>query len=44
MSNKLTPNIPAPDFELIDTNDQMIRLSDYQGKKLVVLVLNRGFV
>ena len=44
MVNKITLNIPAPDFELTDTSQQTIRLSDYQGKKLIVLVLNRGFV
>ena len=34
----------APDFELTDTAGQMVRLSDYRGKKHVVLVFNRGFM
>jgi peroxiredoxin len=36
-------NMQAPDFELIDTNDQPIRLSNYLEKKWVLLVFNRGF-
>ena len=34
---------PAPDFELEDTNGRRVRLSDYKGSKIVVLVFNRGF-
>jgi peroxiredoxin Q/BCP len=34
----------APDFELTDTNGQKVRLSDFRGKKNVVLVLNRSLV
>lgn len=34
----------AIDFELTDTQGNLIRLSDYRGKKAVVLVFNRGFV
>ncbi len=33
----------APDFALTDTQGNTVRLSDYRGKKTVVLVLNRGF-
>jgi hypothetical protein len=33
----------APDFELIDTLGNLVRLSDYLGKQEVVLVLLRGF-
>lgn len=34
----------APDFMLTDTHDRPIHLSDYRGKKHVVLVFNRGFM
>jgi peroxiredoxin len=34
----------APDFELTDTAGKVVRLSDYRGKKHVVLVFNRGFM
>ena len=33
----------APDFSLADTHGTMICLSDYRGKKHVVLVFTRGF-
>jgi peroxiredoxin len=33
----------APDFSLVDTHDQEVHLSDFRGKKNVVLVFNRGF-
>ena len=32
----------APDFELIDTQDRKIRIQDYRGR-LVLLVMLRGF-
>ena len=34
----------APDFGLEDYRGRLVRLSDYRGRKHVVLVLNRGFV
>lgn len=34
----------AIDFELKDTNGNIVRLSDYSGKKNVILVLMRGFM
>jgi len=34
----------APEFEKTDTEGRAIRLSDYKGKKHVVLIFNRGFV
>ena len=34
----------APDFSLADTQGKSVSLSDYRGKKHVVLVFNRGFM
>jgi peroxiredoxin len=36
-------NAPAPDFAATDSAGNTIQLSDYAGKKHVVLVFNRGF-
>jgi peroxiredoxin len=33
----------APDFTAVDSEGMTVRLSDYRGKKNVVLVFNRGF-
>ena len=33
----------APDFAVKDSEGREIRLSDYRGRKNVVLVFNRGF-
>ncbi len=33
----------ARDFNATDSEGRTFRLSDYRGKKLVVLVFNRGF-
>jgi len=41
--SKVTLNTPAPDFTLNDFQGQPIKLSDFFGKKNVVLVFNRGF-
>lgn len=38
-----TELVMAPDFSLIDTQGSGVRLSDYRGKKNVVLIFNRGF-
>jgi peroxiredoxin len=43
MQQKIKENIIAPDFELVDTQGRTIRLSEFRGKKIVVLVLMRGF-
>lgn len=34
----------APDFELTDTKGNTVRLSEFRGKKFVVLSFLRGFV
>jgi peroxiredoxin len=33
----------APDFSATDSEGKLIHLSDFKGKKEVVLVFNRGF-
>jgi peroxiredoxin len=33
----------APDFSAIDSEGQEVRLSNYRGKKNIILVFNRGF-
>jgi peroxiredoxin len=35
--------VTALDFTAADSEGKIIRLSDYKGKKHVVLVFNRGF-
>jgi peroxiredoxin len=40
--DKKNPTV-APDFAATDAEGRNIRLSDYRGKKHVVLVFNRGF-
>jgi peroxiredoxin len=37
-------NTPAPDFSLTDFNGNEVKLSNYQNKNNVLLVMNRGFV
>lgn len=44
MEKKLAELAIAPDFELKDTQGNLVRLSDYRGKQPVVLVVLRGFV
>jgi peroxiredoxin len=43
MAKKVQINTRAPDFALQDFAGKMVRLSDYQGRKHVVLIFNRGF-
>ena len=42
MSQRLEEHT-APDFTLADTKGDRVSLSDYRGKKHVVLVFTRGF-
>jgi peroxiredoxin len=44
MAKKIKTNQIAPDFTLNDFNGRPVRLSSYRGKKIVLLVFNRGFV
>ena len=44
MRKRLTNQGIAPDFELKDTQGNLVRLSSYRNRKPVVLVLTRGFV
>ena len=34
---------PAPQFSLLDFSGSPVSLSDYRGRKNVLLVFNRGF-
>lgn len=43
MSKLITPGEPAPDFELTSVRGDQIRLTDYQGRP-VVLAFLRGFM
>lgn len=43
MKEEIAEMTLAPDFELTDTNGKTIRLSEYRGQP-VVLVLLRGFM
>jgi peroxiredoxin len=43
MSNRAELNKSAPNFTLKDFNGSEISLKDFQGKKNVMLVFNRGF-
>jgi peroxiredoxin len=44
MSNKIDLNLEVADFSLPDWQGNLVSLSDFKGKKHVVVVLNRGFV
>jgi peroxiredoxin len=43
MKSKIQMNTPAPDFELVDFRGRPVCLSDFQHRKNVLLVFNRGF-
>jgi peroxiredoxin len=42
--SKISIDKVAPDFSLLDFNDKTVRLSDFKGRKNVILVFNRGFM
>jgi peroxiredoxin len=44
MRNAIFEGQVAPDFELSGLNGNRIRLSDFRGKKVVVLAFLRGFM
>ena len=44
MAQERLHTIEVPDFSLTDTRGREIRLSDYRGRRNVLLVLNRGFI
>ncbi len=41
--SKMQVNMKAPDFTLSDVHNTPVTLSDFQNKKNVILVFNRGF-
>jgi peroxiredoxin len=43
MSKNVRMNAQAPDFSLPDFSGKTVKLSDFQDKKYVILILNRGF-
>lgn len=43
MAKQVSIGQTAPDFELTDVQGNTVRLSDYRGKKHVLLVFARGF-
>ena len=40
----ITPGEPALDFELIDTQGNRVRLSDYYKDRVILLAFLRGFL
>jgi peroxiredoxin len=43
-SQLITPGELAPDFELIDVNGNVVRLSSFRSKKSIILAFLRGFM
>jgi len=41
--SRVALNQPAPDFGLPDFTARAVNLSDFRGRKNVLLVFNRGF-
>ena len=44
MAKRLDKLAIAPDFELKDTQGNLVVLSQYRGQQPVVLVMTRGFI
>jgi peroxiredoxin len=44
MARKITIDQIAPDFTLNDFDGKPVSLSSFRGKKIVLLVFNRGFM
>lgn len=42
--NIITPGEMAPDFELKDIHENLVRLSNFRGSKPVVIAFLRGFM
>jgi len=40
---RVSLNVPAPDFTVPDLNGRPVSLSDFRGRKNVLLVFNRTF-
>ena len=40
---RVSLDVPAPDFTLADLNGSEVSLSDFHGRKNVLLVFNRTF-
>ena len=40
---RITKGEHARDFTLEDTQGNLVRLSDFEGKQIVYLIFNRGF-
>jgi peroxiredoxin len=43
-TNKIKAGMLAPDFSLTDTNGNAVQLSEFRGKKNIILVFVRGFM
>jgi hypothetical protein len=44
LAKRVEIDMTAPDFALDDFQGRTVRLSDYRGKRPVILVFNRGFL
>ncbi|OPY82729.1 MAG: hypothetical protein A4E71_03073 [Smithella sp. PtaU1.Bin162] len=41
--SRIELDVPAPDFTLTDFEDKSVSLSQFAGRKNVLVVFNRGF-